>query len=51
MSLLTVTGLGIDFGGLKAVDAVDLRVGPGEIVSLHFTYASGDTRVINVRMP
>jgi len=31
----------------QALDAV----GPGEIVSLHFTYASGDTRVINVRMP
>ncbi|MEE8454547.1 MAG: hypothetical protein V3R90_07295 [Limibaculum sp.] len=34
MTLLSVTGLGIDFGGLKAVDNVEFSVEPGEIVSV-----------------
>jgi len=48
VSLLVVTGLGIDFGGLKAVDAVDLRVGPGEIVSIIGPNGAGKTTLFNM---
>jgi branched-chain amino acid transport system ATP-binding protein len=48
MSLLVVTGLGIDFGGLKAVDAVDLRAGPGEIVSIIGPNGAGKTTLFNM---
>ena len=34
MSLLAVEGLGIDFGGVRAVDDVGFAVRPGEIVSI-----------------
>jgi branched-chain amino acid transport system ATP-binding protein len=34
MPLLRVDGLGIDFGGLRAVNDVGFQVEPGEIVSV-----------------
>ena len=34
MTLLSIEGLGISFGGLKAVNDVSFTVKPGEIVSV-----------------
>ena len=48
MTLLSVEGLGIDFGGLKAVDNVDLSVKPGEIVSVIGPNGAGKTTLFNM---
>jgi len=48
MSLLAVTGLGIEFGGLKAVDKVDFSVEPGEIVSIIGPNGAGKTTLFNM---
>jgi branched-chain amino acid transport system ATP-binding protein len=32
--VLSVTGLSVTFGGVRAVDGVDLEVGAGELVGL-----------------
>ena len=48
MTLLSVTGLGIDFGGLKAVDNVEFSVEPGEIVSVIGPNGAGKTTLFNM---
>ena len=48
MSLLAVEGLGIDFGGISAVDALDLAVQPGEIVSVIGPNGAGKTTLFNM---
>ena len=48
MSLLTVKGLGIDFGGITAVDALDFAVQPGEIVSVIGPNGAGKTTLFNM---
>ncbi|MTI45871.1 branched-chain amino acid transport system ATP-binding protein [Roseibium hamelinense] len=48
MSLLQVDGLGIEFGGLKAVDNVGFKVEPGEIVSVIGPNGAGKTTLFNM---
>ncbi|MHA1529311.1 MAG: ABC transporter ATP-binding protein [Alphaproteobacteria bacterium] len=48
MTLLTVTGLGIEFGGLKAVEDVEFSVEPGEIVSVIGPNGAGKTTLFNM---
>jgi len=48
VSLLSVEGLGIDFGGVKAVDNVCFSVSPGEIVSVIGPNGAGKTTLFNM---
>ncbi len=48
MSLLSVEGLGISFGGLRAVDDVSFAAGPGEIVSVIGPNGAGKTTLFNM---
>lgn len=48
MALLQVIGLSMTFGGLRAVDSLDLEVQPGEVVGLIGPNGSGKTTVFNV---
>ncbi len=48
MPLLEVRGLARHFGGVRAVDGVDLDVRPGEIVGLIGPNGAGKTTVVNV---
>ena len=48
MSLLRVEGLGIDFGGLRAVNDVGFALGPGEIVSVIGPNGAGKTTLFNM---
>ncbi|BCH22773.1 ABC transporter ATP-binding protein [Mesorhizobium sp. L-8-3] len=48
MPLLRVEGLGIDFGGLRAVNDVGFQVEPGEIVSVIGPNGAGKTTLFNM---
>ena len=48
MSLLQIDGLGIDFGGLRAVNDVSFSLKPGEIVSVIGPNGAGKTTLFNM---
>ena len=48
MSLLEVKDLGIQFGGLVAVDHVNFHVEPGEVVSIIGPNGAGKTTIFNL---
>ncbi len=48
MSVLSVDGIGIDFGGITAVDAVSFEVRAGEIVSIIGPNGAGKTTCFNL---
>ncbi|QRZ14570.1 ABC transporter ATP-binding protein (plasmid) [Paracoccus methylovorus] len=48
MTLLSVEGLGISFGGIKAVNDVSFKVDPGEIVSIIGPNGAGKTTLFNM---
>ncbi len=48
MTLLSIEGLGISFGGLKAVNDVSFTVKPGEIVSVIGPNGAGKTTLFNM---
>ena len=46
-SALSTTGLTVQFGGLTAVDAVDFRAEPGEVIGLIGTNGAGKSTLLN----
>ena len=48
MALLSVSGLGIQFGGLKAIEDFSLSMDPGEIVAIIGPNGAGKTTVFNL---
>jgi len=48
MALLEINNISLSFGGLKAVDAVNIRVNKGEIVSLIGPNGAGKTTIFNI---
>ena len=49
MSLLKTTDLGISFGGLRAVDEVNIEIKEGELVGLIGPNGAGKTTIFNFR--
>ena len=45
--MLEVRGLGVSYGGIRAVDGVSLEVRPGEIVSIIGANGAGKTSILN----
>ena len=48
MSLLKTTNLGISFGGLRAVDDVNIEIKDGELVGLIGPNGAGKTTIFNL---
>ena len=48
MSLLKTTNLGISFGGLRAVDEVNMEIKDGELVGLIGPNGAGKTTIFNL---
>ena len=48
MSLLKVSGLGISFGGVRAVDGVDFELAPGELLALIGPNGAGKSTTFNM---
>jgi len=48
MTLLAVTGLGKSFGGVRAVDGIDLAIGHGAVHSIIGPNGAGKTSLINM---
>ncbi|MCW5668689.1 MAG: ABC transporter ATP-binding protein [Hydrogenophaga sp.] len=48
MNLLTVENIGVDFGGVKALDGISLQVRQGEVFSLIGPNGAGKTTLFNV---
>ena len=48
MALLDVTGLGISFGGLRAVDNFDIHIEKGQLYGLIGPNGAGKTTVFNM---
>lgn len=48
MSLLTVSGLGKSFGGVRAVDGIDFEVAPGELLALIGPNGAGKSTTFNM---
>ena len=48
MSLLKTTDLGISFGGLRAVDNVNIEIKEGELIGLIGPNGAGKTTIFNL---
>ena len=48
MSLLKTTNLGISFGGLRAVDNVNIEINDGELIGLIGPNGAGKTTIFNL---
>ena len=48
MSLLKTTNLGISFGGLRAVDDVNMEIKDGELIGLIGPNGAGKTTIFNL---